>query len=79
MGSCPGSPGASSITVNSPTADKLRKRHVGSGSDNFAADPSKSFASSSKPYTDEDIEEIIESLPDWKSQLSLRGYIVGEQ
>jgi hypothetical protein len=79
MGASPVPPEDSSITVNSPRTDKLRKRHVGSASANFAADSSKSFASSSKPYTDEDIEEIIQSLPDWKAQLSLRGYIVGER
>lgn len=79
MGPSPGSPGESSITVTSPKSDKLRKRHVGASSDIFQpADSSKSLACS-KPYSDEDIEEIIQSLPDWKAQLSLRGYIVGER
>lgn len=78
MGSAPGSPGANSITINSPKAENLRKRHVGSAADNFAADSSKSFGSSKAAYSDEEIEEIIQQLPDWKSQLSLRGYIVGE-
>lgn len=77
MGTSPGSPGGSSITINSPSADKLRKRRVHGSGDNFAADSGK--ASAGKPYSNEDIEEIIQQLPDWKSQLSLRGYIVGER
>ena len=76
MGSSPGSPGASSITINSPRAENLRKRHVNNAGDNFAAASGKSAGG--KPYSDEDIEEIIQQLPDWKAQLSLRGYIVGE-
>jgi hypothetical protein len=76
MGVSPGSPGATGLTINSPSADKLRKRHVGGLADTHAADSSKSLGSS-KPYSDDDIEEIIQQLPDWKSQLSLRGYIIG--
>jgi hypothetical protein len=49
---------------------------VGGLADTLAADSSKSLGSS-KPYSDDDIEEIIQQLPDWKSQLSLRGYIIG--
>jgi hypothetical protein len=53
---------------------------VGAAGDSFAAGAqfSKSPSSSSKPHSDEDIEQIIQQLPDWKSQLSLRGYVVGE-
>lgn len=77
----PAAPSAQGGTpINSPSADKLRKRHVGGLADdgNAAGAPlSPTQASFSKGGSD-DIEEIIQQLPDWKSQLSLRGYIVGE-
>jgi hypothetical protein len=41
-----------------------------------ANDGSGSFSNAQQQA--QDIEEIISSLPDWKQQLSLRGYIVGE-
>lgn len=70
-------------TASPRAADKLRKRHVSSVADGGISSPPSSptkatFASFSKPGCDDDIEEVIRQLPDWKAQLSLRGYIVGE-
>lgn len=93
MGPSPASPrqvndgGGAAGTAAAPgqqqqQTDKLRKRHVSSVADGGLASPpmspTKHVASFSKPGSDEDIEEVIRQLPDWKSQLSLRGYIVGE-
>jgi hypothetical protein len=73
-----GDAGANGAPSGTPNAESLRKRPISVLSEAAAGlGPPAKQTSFSKPLSDEQVEEVIKALPDWKAQLSLRGYIVG--
>jgi hypothetical protein len=66
------SSGLSSESVHKRTGHVLEKPFAAHGKDVDCKDADNA------PPASNDIEETIRNLPSWQSQLSLRGYIVGE-
>ncbi len=70
----------SAHTPHAISADAMRKRNVHNGADPQLAEVDKNdgLGKGASKNDDEEMEKIINELPSWKDQLSLRGYIVGK-